>query len=246
MRPLRVLDLFSGLHSWTKNLRFADVLSIDNNEDYEEHTSIIGDILKLNSDVVLEWFDGFYPDVIVASPPCTTFSIASCGHNWGGGFRAYVPKTEEAKIGLLLLKKTLELIKECSNDNTLYFIENPRGLMRKMDEMCELKRHTIWYCQYGETDGILRAKPTDIWTNSPNWVPRPVCRNHSFKDGVKVSTHCNHVSARRGAKTGTQGLKNNAVRSEIPAELCEEIMNSVYDYYYEKNTKEEKEIKGEI
>jgi hypothetical protein len=33
-----------------------------------------------------------------------------------------------------------------------------------------------------------------------------------------------HVSAPRGAKTGTQGLKGSKERSVIPAELCEHIV----------------------
>ena len=27
--------------------------------------------------------------------------------------------------------------------------------------MQEFKRHTVWYCKYGDS----RAKPTDIWTS---------------------------------------------------------------------------------
>ena len=78
---------------------------------------------------------------------------------------------------------------------TWWFIENPRGGMRKMDFMSGLPRHTVTYCQYGDT----RMKPTDIWTNHP--APAP-----------------------RGAKTGTQGLSGSRERSIIPAALCEHIV----------------------
>ena len=89
--------------------------------------------------------------------------------------------------------------------------------MRKMNVTQELgTRATIWYCQYGKTAGMLRAKPTDIWYQCPSWKPRPMCKNGN--------PNCSHERAARGAKTGTQGLKNNALRSIIPAELCEEVM----------------------
>ena len=41
-----------------------------------------------------------------------------------------------------------------------YFIENPRGGMRKMEWMKGLPRYTVTYCEYGDN----RMKPTDIWT----------------------------------------------------------------------------------
>ena len=83
--------------------------------------------------------------------------------------------------------------------------------MRKMDFMHGLARHTLTYCQYGDT----RMKPTDIWTNHPNPRFKPPCRN---------GDPC-HVSAPRGAKTGTQGLKGSVDRSRIPRELCEHIVD---------------------
>jgi hypothetical protein len=101
------------------------------------------------------------------------------------------------------------------NPDLVFFIENPRGMMRKMPFMQEFNRHTIWYCQYGDD----RAKPTDIWTNSKSWIPRPMCHN-----GNK---NCHHEAAPRGSKTGTQGKKGIYNRSKIPKQLCEEIINSL-------------------
>jgi hypothetical protein len=79
-------------------------------------------------------------------------------------------------------------------------------------------------CQYGDD----RAKPTDIWTNSEKWLPKPMCRNFKYdkKTGEIIDRHCHHESARRGAKTGTQGRKDSYNRSKIPMELCEEIVKS--------------------
>lgn len=155
----------------------------------------------------------FIPDMIWASPPCTTFSVASIGKHWDMNRR---PKTEDALMGLQILKKTIALIDHFRtlNPHLIWYIENPRGMMRRMDAFNILPhiRQTVTYCQYGDT----RMKPTDIWTNNYDWSPRPACKN-----GMSC-----HISAPRGSRTGTQGLKGSYVRSQIPYELCKEIVLS--------------------
>lgn len=205
---MNVLELFAGSRSVGKaaeSLGFK-VFSSDINDfggiDY------VTDILEFDPKEV-----PFKPDIIHASPPCTGFSVAAIGHHWMGGYRAYVPATDTARLGIKLLKKTIEIIEYF--DPTYYYIENPRGLMRKMPQMDFAPiRHTVWYCQYGDT----RAKPTDIWTNNEHWTPRPPCKNGN--------PNCHHQRAPRGSKTGTQGLKNNYERSKIPEELCLEMMKA--------------------
>lgn len=83
--------------------------------------------------------------------------------------------------------------------------------MRKMSWMQDFPRYTVTYCQYGDK----RMKPTDIWTNHLNPKFKPMCKN---------GDPC-HVSAPRGAKTGTQGLKGSIERSKIPSALCEHIVD---------------------
>ena len=157
----------------------------------------------------------FIPDMIWASPPCTTFSVASIGKHWDMNRR---PKTQDALMGLQILKQTIAIIDYFHqlNPNLAWYIENPRGMMRKVDVWNNILhiRNTVTYCQYGDS----RMKPTDIWTNNYNWSPRPACKN-----GMSC-----HISAPRGSRTGTQGLKGSYVRSQIPYELCKEIvLNSV-------------------
>ena len=211
---MKLLELFAGSRSVgnvADNLGF-EVFSCD--WQPFKKINFVGDIENLtNNDIP------FIPDVIWASPDCTTYSIAAISHHRNNG----KPKSEYAvkcdKVNnhfLDLIKYYLEL-----NPDLVYFIENPRGYFRKMDFVNKFLddnlglRHTVWYCQYGDD----RAKPTDIFTNSRSWIPRPQCKNGNI--------NCHHEKAPRGSKNGTQGRKDSYNRSKIPYELCNEILKSV-------------------
>ena len=208
---MNVLELFAGSRSIGKLCDEKGIITFST-DLYKFENNYPMDILCFDYKII-----PFVPDVIWASPPCTSFSVASIGHHWTGGNKAYIPKTDAAILGLKILEKTIEVIQYYKkiNPNLIYFIENPRGLMRKMPHLKFFDRYTVTYCQYGDT----RMKPTDIWTNSKTWVPRKMCKNGS---------PC-HVSAPRGSKTGTQGLSNSYLRSVIPYDLCLDVVNSFLD-----------------
>jgi len=202
---MKVLELFAGSRSIGK---VADRLAFDvYSSDIEQFGGIdyVTDILDFDPTKI-----PFKPDIIWASCPCTAFSVAAIGKNWTKVGDDYIPKNPRAEFGLKLVQKTLEIIEHFNP--TYFFIENPRGMLRKMPIMADLPRQGVTYCQYGDT----RMKPTDIWTNSTKWIPRPMCKN---------GDPC-HVAAPRGSKTGTQGLKGSYERSKIPEELCYEILKS--------------------
>lgn len=202
---MNVLELFAGSRSIGKQ---AEKLGMNVfSSDLIEFDGINYPVSILDFDVTKV---PFQPDIIWASPPCTSFSVASIGHHWTGGKGAYIPKTDGARLGLELVKKTLEIIDHFKP--TYWFMENPRGVLRKLPVVQGLKRNTVTYCQYGDE----RMKPTDIWTNSNVWIPRPMCKN---------GDPC-HVAAPRGSRTGTQGRSNAYERSKIPEELCREILKS--------------------
>ena len=197
---MRILELFSGTESFSNvaRARGHQVFTIENNAEF--NPSLCKNIL----DVTIKDIP-FKPDVIWASPPCTCFSVASIGSSWCGN---YHPKRTETALGMAYVLKTLELIKKLKPK--YFFIENPRGVLRKMDFMKDLPRNTVTYCQYGDT----RMKPTDIWTNCSFWKPKLMCKN---------GDSC-HTPAPRGSKTGTQGLNGSKDRSCVPEKLCLEIL----------------------
>ena len=202
---MKVLELFAGSRSVGK---IAEELGMEVfSSDLIEFEGIHYPVSILDFDVNKV---PFRPDIIWASPPCTGFSVAAIGHHWTGGKGAYIPKTDTAKLGIELVKKTLEIINYFQP--TFWFMENPRGVLRKLDVVKGLNKQSVTYCQYGDE----RMKPTDIWTNSIMWTPKPMCKN---------GDPC-HVAAPRGSRTGTQGRSNAYERSKIPEELCREILKS--------------------
>jgi hypothetical protein len=194
----KLLELFCGTKSVSEVFKEGgwEVVTLDFDKQFNPDYCV--DILNFN---ITEQFD-----VIWASPPCTTFSVASIGRHWKLGM-----PSDEAIIGNKILAKTLETINIVRPK--YYFIENPRGMMRTLPIMANLPKHTVTYCQYGDT----RMKPTDIWTNCTVWKPRPACSN---------GDPC-HEPAPRGSKTGTQGIGKTFDRSRIPRDLCVEIFNAV-------------------
>ena len=207
-----VFDFFAGTGSSTRAFEDAgDTVirfELDDQFDAEEHV----DVFDLNAIDLYRKYGR--PDFVWASPPFTAFSVASIGHHWTGGFQAYLPKTEQARVNQDLVWKTRTLISGL-DPKIGYLIENPRGVLRKLPPVQGLTRRTVTYCQYGDE----RMKPTDLWGDVPGWVPRPMCKN---------GDEC-HVSAPRGAKTGTQGLKGAAIRSMVPYELGYEIRKAITD-----------------
>ena len=208
---MNLLELFAGSRSVGKEAEKLgyNVFSSDIN-NFDDIDYVV-DILKFNINKI-----PFKPDFIWASPPCTTYSIAAISHH-----RPHNKSLSDFAIKSdLIVKKTLSIIKDLNPK--YWYLENPRGMLRKQKFMKGIPRTTIWYCQYNDN----RAKPTDIWSNNiysifnPNgWQPRPECHN-----GNK---NCHHEPAPRGSRTGTQGLKGNYNRSKIPNQLCVEILKSI-------------------
>lgn len=208
---MKVLELFAGTRSIGKafEARGHEVFSVEWDKKFD-HIDLYVDIGTLSAQDILEKFG--QPDVIWASPDCSTYSVmAMSTHRRKNKQTGELdPITEYAKFCDGVNQHVLSLIQELRPE--FWFIENPRAGMRKMRWMQGLPRHTVTYCQYGET----RMKPTDLWTNHPAPAFKPPCKN---------GDPC-HDRAPRGTKTGgTQGMKKGPERAAIPTQLCEHIVD---------------------
>lgn len=206
---MKVLELFAGTRSIGKAFesRGHEVYSVEWDKRFE-NINLYADIMTVTAEQIIKEFGR--PDVIWASPDCTTYSVAAIStHRRREPNGNLSPVTEYAVFCDLVNQHVVDLIKELKPK--YYFIENPVGGLRKMNFMQELPRYTVTYCQYGER----RQKPTDIWTNHPN--PK-------FKEPCKRGAPC-HDAAPRGARTGTQALKNAMEKARIPVMLCEHIVD---------------------
>ncbi len=212
-----VLELFAGSRCIGRAAEKLNmnVFSVDWTPYENINLSIDIELLKI-TDVP------FVPDHVHASFDCTTYTIAAISHHRNGteAKSDYAEKCDKVNKHVISLIKEWQII----NPDITFTFENPRGMLRHMPFMQEFTRHTVWYCTYGDD----RAKPTDIWTNLKNWTPKPMCRNYKYdKEGNIIDKHCHHESARRGAKTGTQGKKGSFERSKMPEQLCNELMNCI-------------------
>lgn len=205
---MRVLDLFCGLKGWSEVfvVRGHEVVSVDIESRFRPTLAV--DVLNIGP-----YLGPF--DVVLASPPCEAFSVASIGKHWGGGIRVYEAKTVAARRAMALVHWTAACIE--ATQPRFAVIENPRGMLRRLPILDRYERVTVTYCQYGET----RMKPTDLW-GAPfpaSWAPRPMCG---------PGADC-HERAPRGAKTGTQGISDAAGRAEIPYELALDLCLAMED-----------------
>jgi len=205
---MKTVEIFAGTESFSKvaRARGHKTFTTDINPLFLcDHT---GNALEYETQNII-FQEVKKAKVVWMSPVCTTWSLASGNTHWNE-FRQ--PKTQKGLDAINMMMFCRFIADYCDKHNKIFFIENPNGRAVWILDNLFLKR--CWYCQYGDT----RAKPTNIWTNLKDWNPKTCFNNNP---------NCNHERAKRGSKTGTQGLKNNMERSRIPEKLFKEIFDII-------------------
>lgn len=191
-----MLELFGGscIMSKTFSDNGFEIISIDN--DINSNASLIYDINKIPE---IENFD-----VIWASFPCTYHCRYSFIHgHWNNG----KPNTDECIAMCNLHIHTLKLIR--NSGCKVWFIENPLGLLRKMNYMQNIGYlYQVDYCMYD----FEFKKPTNIWSNISLNLLR--C-NHNFR----------HKSFQN-----SYNYNGNNDRSVLPIDFCKTIVQQTNVY----------------
>ena len=209
-----VLELFSGVGEFSATVRKRGGVAYTVDWSEKVDADLHADVGKLTVKDVYDLCGGI-PDVVWASPQCTTYSIATNKHRTLG--EGLVPKTELAKFDDAVNVALWKLIDELLSCGTeYYFVENPRGRMRHMWFVKDRPRYTITYCSYGNKGSASRfadyyvAKPTDIWTNYPDPPFRPICRRPYQHE---------HITFGKGEK------RSCLSRSQMPQPLLDSIVD---------------------
>ena len=204
-RKLVCVDLFSGLGGFSQAMvdRGWKVIRVDNDPKFKPN--ICADVRELTATD--------FPnkvDLLVSSPPCECFSVASISKHWVN----YVPDRDTLEaIGLvyytLFLKDAIR--------PRFWVLENPRCMLRRI---IGLPKVTTYWASWGEP----YLKPTDLWGELPpmEW-PKP---RH-------------WIRAPRGSKDTLQNPSlSRAERAKIPYKLSEALAIAVerttLDYHFKK------------
>lgn len=197
------LDLFAGLGGFSAAFADADgwdVVTVDIEGRFDP--DIQADVLDLRHGDLPD------PDLVLASPPCTAFSMAASGTHIGPEGE---PVSDWGATSIQLVHHTVGLIRALDPDH--HVIENPMGGMRR--ELGHPDAH-VWWCQYGSD----RAKPTDLWGDLPRAFEPKRC--------YPQADDCDHERAPRGSHNGTQSNDLDAPdRAKIPDDLSAAIRDAI-------------------
>ena len=161
-----------------------------------------------------------HPDIVWASPPCNTYSLAAgwMHHRHPGG-RAQSKAAHDADA---LLRHLLTILRfwERRNPRMRYCIENPRAHMRAQSAMLALPfRATTFYSQYGWP----HDKPTDFWSN----VPLALRPARKPKDRATIPMGVARSDIVLRSHTKLRHTSNAVARGQIPRPLVRSILNQL-------------------
>lgn len=165
------------------------------------------------------------PDVVWASPPCTTYSHAAnwVKHREAGTGRALSRDAHESDS---VVRHTLKMIRYwlLRNPDLRFCIENPRGHLRRLPEMQGFHRTTTHYSHYGWP---IR-KPTDFWTNFPLQLrTSSPATSKGRKSTIRVGKDPGWRHALHTALGGKPGESQAVLLGRIPPTLVRSILSQM-------------------
>ena len=136
-----LLELFAGTRSISRAFEKEGwtTYSVEWNKKFD-NISLYADISTLTAKQVLD-LCGTIPTVIWASPDCATYSVAGIGHHRRVILGKITPISDYAKFCDKTNTHLLDLIAELKP--RYFFIENPRGALRKMSFIRERERGRV-------------------------------------------------------------------------------------------------------
>jgi len=210
MPDYRVLDLVSGLGGFSQAFAASDrwdVTTVEIEARFEP--DIVADVFDLRPS---DFADPF--DVVLASPPCTQFSLAASSLE---RFVEGEPQTADASDAVALVYHTLGLIRGLNPE--YWFLENPQGFLRQIIGAPEAR---VTYCQYGKA----YMKPTDLWGEHPHaWTPRACSYGDACHAYNTDQEHGGDGNVRTMFQQTTSGT-NAAERAKVPAALSTSIRDA--------------------
>lgn len=205
------LDLFSGLGGFSAAFADADgwdVYTVDLDPEERFGPDLRADVMDLRPADLLDLVGEYDVLVVLASPPCTDFSMAASRYE---KIVDGEPQTASARESVALVYHTIGLIRALSPD--YWFLENPTGYLR---QIIGNPVGRVTYCQYGED----YMKPTDLWGDHPPGFSYLSC---SFGDAC----HEHNTDGEHGGLGNCDVIGNDpAERAKVPYDLSEAIRDA--------------------
>jgi hypothetical protein len=215
---VKVLDLFSGLGGWSQAFaaRSHQVVTVDIELGFKP--TLCADIMTLTLADFGQWAEKGQTDpgsaifdVILASPPCNCFSVASIYRHW----KDSRPKDDATVKAIKLVGHTLDLI--ISLHPRFWILENPRGMMRHVLGKPAI---TTFYAAWG----MPYLKPTDLWGVLPDIAWRKPTKWEKAPRGAHTGVQSNAFGIRkRWPVNMSNSIAGPALRAKVPYALSEAV-----------------------
>ena len=128
---MKILELYAGTRSIGKAFerKGHEVFSVEYDNQHP-NIDLYDDVNNLTYDRIIELFG--VPDVIWASPDCTTYSIAGIYHHRIKEDDQLKPISDKAVLSDKTVRHVIDLMNRFHYEHdTILFIENPRGVCER-------------------------------------------------------------------------------------------------------------------